>query len=73
MRIRCAICDKPVNRWEHWRNEEHMMQTIKVYCHGDTDSMKLSDFDLAHMTREQRSQLENQEGVAFTTKRLTSA
>ncbi|BAU93340.1 hypothetical protein MPPM_4735 [Methylorubrum populi] len=70
MRIRCAVCDKPVDEWTMWENPADMSRGIKVRCHGEEDSMKMTWGFLADLTPDERRRLEQSEGVAFATKRL---
>jgi len=69
-RIRCAICDRPVERWECWEDPRTMSQKLVVYCHGDKDAMSLSFRDMAEMGPGELRRMAASEGVAFTTKRL---
>ncbi len=73
LRIRCAICDKPVDRVEQWRRDYSATTEIVVYCHDYVDRMSLSDYDLMHLSRDELRQFERSEGVAFTTKRIVSS
>jgi len=66
MHIRCAQCDKPVEKWEYFYDVCRMVHRIKVWCHGEKDQCEVPDFFVTEAGRELA------EGVAFTTKRLTS-
>lgn len=70
-RIMCAKCNRLVDRVE-WTKEyrDRTVTRIEVWCHGDIDSMEISDFDLMRMTSEQIRALNSSVGVAFTTKRI---
>lgn len=62
LRIRCAKCDKLVDRvyWseDNWSN----VVTVIVRCHGETDKMCI---DLSELSVNDIKQIERQEGVAF--------
>lgn len=73
VRIRCAICDKPVDKWTVWNNALDHSRTIEVECHGDKDTMVIRDVDLLNLSLAQLTELENQEGVAFQDKRLETS
>lgn len=67
-RIRCAVCDKPVEHME-WGNDysRNWSQFIRVRCHGEWDEMRI---DPEVMRRKaDYDQLMHQEGIAFVTKR----
>lgn len=70
MRIRCAKCNKPVDRWEMWDEENPPKKVIRAFCHGDIDTMFMTLLDLSKLTRDDIQQLENQEGLAFQTDRI---
>lgn len=38
IRIRCAVCDKVVDRWEQRFNPVNMLDEFAVQCHGERDS-----------------------------------
>jgi hypothetical protein len=69
MNIRCAVCNKPVDRVETWHDHLNRCQWIAAHCHGTVDVMRFNETDLV-MIRDLPKQLEHQEGVAFTTKEL---
>lgn len=73
LRIRCAICGGPAQRVTTWRDEGHQSWRIVVDCHGDRDSMTLSDYDIARLGKEGVDQIQYGEGVAFSTPRLGTA
>ena len=69
-RIRCALCDKPVDRIE-WRDDPRSFaRIISVYCHGDRDTMELTEECIQQ--RGLADQIMEQEGVAFSAARIAS-
>lgn len=66
--IRCALCDRPVDEIEVWRDEYYRCLFITVHCHGDRDEMQIPD-SIEYEFRAVE-QIMNQEGVAFATKRI---
>lgn len=68
-RIRCAICDKPVDRIFEEHDHINDVWRLKVQCHGDTDYMAVPLFKLSI---EQIDQIKGQEGVAFTVRRINT-
>lgn len=72
IRIRCAICDKPVDEVVVWENPEDMSREFRVRCHGDKDSMKLTWDFMDGLTPDERRWLGQSEGVAFATKRIAA-
>lgn len=44
--ILCAVCKKPVDRIESWRNPDLRTYTVIAYCHGEREETKLKDEDL---------------------------
>lgn len=72
LRIRCAICDKLVDR-VYWRYDQMKGETlIEVDCHGDKDRTTIADYDIIAMTHAQLHELNSSVGVAFTTPRISS-
>jgi hypothetical protein len=71
IRIRCAICDKPVDRITLSRDVAFMRTLIAVECHGDRDAMDIPETFFQH--KEDVDALKASEGVAFATKRLVAA
>lgn len=66
-RIKCAICQKPVDSVKAWKDHQYDVLVIVVTCHGDTDRMEI-DF---HLTNQKTLQsIQESEGVAFTGKRI---
>lgn len=65
--IRCAICDRLVNRIEAWHDQIRDVYVVKVYCHGDTDQMEIRPYDLE---KRQFDMIYETEGLAFMTKRI---
>ena len=72
MRIRCAICNKPVDRWATWADPATDTHVIRAFCHGDRDEMRVTAGFLYSLNRDERKRLQNSEGVAFATKRIAA-
>jgi hypothetical protein len=70
LRVRCAKCERPVDRIEQWETEADYRLEIRVFCHGDRETMSLSLYDVEDA--EVVKQIKGQEGVAFATARLTA-
>ena len=64
LKLLCAICDKPVDRITTYYDCMRRSHEIRADCHGDSDTMILTE----HMLQEMREVPDS--GVAFTTKRL---
>jgi hypothetical protein len=73
IRIRCAICDRPVSSITIWREPEGSRVKIVAKCHGDSDEMVLTDNFLASLDRNEAIALAASEGVAFATRRIGDA
>ena len=71
IRIRCAICDKPVDTISMDYSISKKTYEITVGCHGDTDTMRLDLHFIQSADRETLDGLARQEGVAFTTPRIS--
>ena len=65
-RIRCAVCNKPVDVIEEWTDVCNSTQIIEVTCHGQKDRMVIPEYLLFELTRDQLQSLQTQEGVAFS-------
>ena len=59
----CAICKKPVDRFEWMYRPDMFAKVFRAYCHGDMQEVALNDMDF-----EGRVEL----GMAFDFKRLTN-
>lgn len=71
MKIRCGICNKPVDRFVVEVHEDHMSALkVKAYCHGDKDDM-LMTLEFLEDTPDLDAQLTEQEGVAFSRQMLS--
>lgn len=70
MRIVCAQCGHPVERVERWAEPGDMGVQIKVYCHGDEDTMRLGLRDMHRLGPNGMRQIAAGEGVAFATHRI---
>lgn len=73
LRIKCAICNKLVDRVETWHDPIKNCISIKVKCHGDFDEMSISSIDVIKLETVELNSLFEQEGIAFATKRLEIA
>ena len=60
--ITCAKCSKPVDKTEWWDERGTDERVFRVYCHGETDEMRLNVRKLSMMGLEQ---LREARGVAF--------
>lgn len=71
IRVKCAMCNKPVDRIE-WFDEDfgHGKRVIVAHCHGERDEMR---FDPVRLSLDALRQMEEGEGIAFTTKRIEAA
>ena len=63
--IVCAKCDKPVEKLEWWDDLETDARVLRVYCHGETDEMRLSMEFLTHARQCALDAIANSKGVAF--------
>ncbi len=72
MRIRCAQCDRLVDEVVTW-TEPRGYRRIVAHCHGEEDTMILTEREIADLKPEELEQLERAEGVAFRTPKLTAA
>lgn len=61
-KITCAICRRQVEKITWYEDPRSQKLVIVVGCHGDTDSMELTD----QQRMEFGDQLQNAEGLAFT-------
>lgn len=66
--ITCAKCRKPVDEIEWMRDYSGRYTVITVRCHGEIDTMTLSDYELSQMPEALRQQLLDGEGFAFQPK-----
>jgi hypothetical protein len=71
LRIRCAICNRPVDLVEQWRDHPSNAWRLRVLCHGDSDTMEIPPGLIDDA--EAMEQIKSQEGVAFATERLPAA
>lgn len=66
-RIRCARCNKLVDR-VYWCDDlDTKTRLIEVTCHGEKDTMTL---DMKTLTPSTLGEMAHQEGVAFATELL---
>lgn len=72
-RVRCALCDKLVERVVVSYEVATMCHVISVKCHGDSESMRMEDYLLADLGVDVKRQILSQEGVAFGARRLPPA
>lgn len=70
LNIRCAICSKLVDRITSFVDIRNQNKIILAYCHGDVDRMELQPHEM--MRKDFIDQILNQEGVAFSTRRIES-
>lgn len=68
IRVRCAVCNKPVESMLVCDELEQGGKMIWVRCHGASDAMFLPLFALHE--RDEVRQIQQQEGVAFRVARL---
>ncbi|MNL65747.1 hypothetical protein D3C87_1901270 [compost metagenome] len=68
--ITCDVCSKPVDRIAAEGCDHSATITIRVWCHGATDTMRLTQRFLAKIGREGRDQLMSSGGVAFQTQAI---
>jgi hypothetical protein len=68
-KIKCAVCDKLVDKTEIEHKAYDMSVVIRVWCHGETEICKLSSEFLHNLEPVNFKQLEH--GVAFTNKKIT--
>jgi len=64
MVIRCAICEKPVDKVVREPNFCADTTRFTVYCHGDTDTCELTAMQLEEFGPDMEP------GYAFTTRRI---
>lgn len=69
-RVRCAICERPVERLVWERSPSEFGVSLTAYCHGDEDRMRVEDSFLARLSKEEADELFSSEGVAFLAKRI---
>jgi hypothetical protein len=65
--IRCAVCDRYVERIEWFDDLVKRDRIIRVFCHGESDEMRL---DVYRLSLDELRTIGDSEGVAFTTKRI---
>jgi len=64
--IICAVCNKPVEKLEWFDDFNSHARHITAHCHGDTDSMVLTETFLMDLVGAKQLT----EGVAFQTKKI---
>lgn len=62
--IYCDVCKRHVEKIEEWRDEATITTAIRVYCHGDSEEMRMDDKFSSQLK-------ENAKGIAFKRKELT--
>lgn len=70
MNIQCAICNKLVGRVETRHFDFERVTEVKVWCHGNTDTMRIDDSELAKLGQCKLNAMVTSGGVAFATKRI---
>lgn len=68
-RVRCAICDKPVDTVHIEQSFLKNSIFITVECHGDTDTMEIRFRDIRLIMPDVIEELFSTDGVAFAVKR----
>lgn len=66
--ITCAVCNKPVDSLSWFYGINTHARRITAYCHGDTDTMLLTD----EFVMEAGGRVQLTHGVAFQTKEITN-
>lgn len=59
--ITCAKCSKPVEKIEWWDDTISGGVVLRVYCHGETDEMRMS----TGMLSSDLDELANSDGFVF--------
>lgn len=71
-RVTCALCQKEVDRVVIMESFIDEIITVKVWCHGDTDNMRLTRAELNSIGQAGIDAMVRDGGVAFATDRLAS-
>lgn len=67
IRLRCAKCNKPVDKVV-WQDDPYSgVRQIAAYCHGERDTMTI---DFLVLSPAQIEEMKLQEGVAFATQAI---
>lgn len=67
IRLRCAKCNKPVDK-VMWQDDPYNgIRQIAAYCHGERDTMTVDSLVLSPA---QIEEMKLQEGVAFATQAI---
>lgn len=64
LKIRCAVCQRPIERVEMFYSPELQIHVLTAFCHGEKDDMKVRAQDMIEVPNFV-DQLFSQEGVAF--------
>lgn len=64
--IRCAVCNRPVDRLEVYRDECRCVYVYEAHCHGGIDTTVLTDRQLVEFG----PAFQITGGLAFTSKRI---
>lgn len=72
LRIRCCLCGVLIKDMTVYYDQMRCVHILEVKCHGETDAMVVTDFDIA-ATDDFVGQMANQEGVAFKSAHLLNA
>lgn len=73
LKINCAVCKKPVDRWLIEVDHANRRQIITVHCHGEKDTMIVDLYDMRDPVLAKQMMAVSEgliEGTAFTQKRL---
>jgi hypothetical protein len=65
-RITCAVCRKEVERVVVELLDYDAVVRLRVWCHGDTDKMQITGFDLARMGGKAIDDMVAAGGIAFS-------
>lgn len=66
-RIRCAICNTMVDTVEWWDDPAQAVRSIRVTCHGSSDTMHLTTSDYMRLGQRGMDAMVSSEGLAFST------
>ena len=64
-RIKCAVCQRLVDRVEWWDEHATRTRVVAAHCHGAVDQMRIDLVQPAHMRPELIEALAQSEGLAF--------
>lgn len=70
-RITCNKCQKPVERTEWFTDPKDCSRVLRVFCHGETDEMRLTGMNFMDMMPDMVREIETGNGEAFAAQRVT--